>query len=80
MHPTIALSENLVLPIIALGGSFVCVIVGVVLGTVRSVLNARARESTKRELAAYVAEGSMTPEDAERILKAGPKEKSICGA
>lgn len=32
----------------------------------------RAREETRREVAAYVAEGSMTPEDAERILAAEP--------
>ncbi|MEM9372456.1 MAG: hypothetical protein AAGA55_02330 [Planctomycetota bacterium] len=29
------------------------------------------REKTRQELAAYVAEGSMTPEDAERLLNAG---------
>lgn len=34
----------------------------------------RAREETRRELAAYVAEGSMTPEDAERILCAEPSQ------
>jgi hypothetical protein len=30
-----------------------------------------AEEQTRRELAAYVAEGSMTPDEAERILSAG---------
>jgi len=36
------------------------------------VEQARAREETRREVAAYVAEGSMTPEDAATILTAGP--------
>jgi hypothetical protein len=31
----------------------------------------KLREKTKQEIAAYVAEGSMTPEDAVRIIKAG---------
>jgi len=34
----------------------------------------RLREQTRQELAAYVAEGSMTPEDAERIIKAGTED------
>ncbi|MEZ6244085.1 MAG: hypothetical protein R3B57_13705 [Phycisphaerales bacterium] len=31
------------------------------------------RERTKREIAAYIAEGSMSPEQGERIIKAGKK-------
>ena len=31
---------------------------------------AMAREESRRELAAYVAEGSMSPDDAEKILAA----------
>lgn len=34
-------------------------------------LISRARERTRRELAAYVAEGTMTADEAERLLKAG---------
>ncbi|MFK7885008.1 MAG: hypothetical protein AB8F26_12600 [Phycisphaerales bacterium] len=34
----------------------------------------KLREKTKQELAAYVAEGSITPVDAERILKAGNED------
>jgi hypothetical protein len=32
------------------------------------------RERTKREIAAYVAEGTISPQDAERIITAQPKE------
>ncbi|MFG0241487.1 MAG: hypothetical protein ACF8R9_01745 [Phycisphaerales bacterium JB054] len=32
---------------------------------------ALAREESRREIAAYVAEGSMSPEDAEKLLAAG---------
>lgn len=37
-----------------------------------AVKNVREREQTRRELAAYIAEGSMSPEDAERILVPRP--------
>lgn len=29
------------------------------------------REKTRREIAAYIAEGSMTPEQGERLMQAG---------
>ncbi len=32
------------------------------------------RERTKREIAAYVAEGTISPQDAERIIAAQPKD------
>jgi hypothetical protein len=34
------------------------------------------RERTRREIAAYIAEGSMTPEQGERLMKA--KDESDC--
>lgn len=49
-------------------------IVAIVFSTVGKVLRTRQREMTKREIAAYVAEGSMTPQDAERILRAREPE------
>jgi hypothetical protein len=52
--------------------SFVIVIVGIVATarTIRSV----ARERTRREIAAFIAEGSMTPEQGERLMKSGRNE------
>ncbi len=49
-------------------------IVAIVFGTVTSMVKAMARERTRREIAAYIAEGSMTPEQGERILKAKAEE------
>lgn len=40
--------------------------------TVRTI----TRERTRREIAAYIAEGTMTPEQGERLLKAGESGKS----
>jgi hypothetical protein len=45
--------------------------VAVVFGSITGVMKTSARERTRREIAAYIAEGSMTPEQGERLLKAG---------
>lgn len=49
------------------------VMVGVVAGTIGKTIRGMARERTKRDIAAYIAEGSMTPEQGERLMKAGDK-------
>jgi hypothetical protein len=54
----------------AVTGTFGIILTGIVAGTIKSTCRNRAREQTKREIAAYVAEGSISPDDAERILKA----------
>lgn len=48
--------------------------VGIVFGTVTGAMKTNARERTRREIAAYIAEGSMTPEQGEKLLKAGREE------
>ncbi|MCA9276285.1 MAG: hypothetical protein KDA29_09685 [Phycisphaerales bacterium] len=53
-------------------------IVAIVFGSVRKMVVSSNVEKSRREIAAYIAEGSMTPEDGERLLKAG-REKSSCG-
>ena len=59
--------------LVAIVGAFTVPLVAVLACFIRGVVRTRAREATKRELAAYVAEGSMKPEDAERIINAGGK-------
>lgn len=61
-----AIAENLVWTII--GGVFV---VGIVGSTIREIVKTKSREKTRREIAAYIAEGSMTPEQGERLMAAG---------
>ena len=43
----------------------------IVLGTITSMVKSVARERTRREVAAYIAEGSMTTEQGERLMAAG---------
>ena len=42
-----------------------------------AVLRTRSREKTKREIAAYVAEGSIGPEDGARLLEAGAARSEV---
>ena len=46
-------------------------VVAIVAGTVVSIASRRSREQTKREIAAYVAEGTIDPDKAVAMLKAG---------
>lgn len=41
------------------------------LSFVHKVIRTNARERTRREIAAYIAEGSMTPEQGEKLMKSG---------
>ncbi len=59
--------------IVCVGGGFLVAIVGVVAWAVKEHLSASQREQTKREVAAYVAEGSMTPEDGQRLVGGGSR-------
>jgi uncharacterized membrane protein len=61
------------IPILAIGGGFLVAIVAIVFGCIKSMVVGRARELTKRELAAYVAEGSMSADHAVALANAGKR-------
>ncbi len=52
----------------------VSVILVILIRTVGSVIRSGTRERTRREIAAYIAEGTMSPEQGERLMKAGKDE------
>lgn len=82
MVPTLAIQDGLLIPIVAIIGGLSLGGVAIVFGILSDIMKTKAREETKRELAAYIAEGSISPEDAERIVKADMphwKNKSPCG-
>lgn len=58
---------------------FIVVIVGTVMKTVQSIHRTNQREETRREIAAYVAEGTISPNDAERLLTAGERDSVEIG-
>ena len=63
---------------VAIVGAFTVAILAILSAFIRGIVRTRSREQTKRELAAYVAEGSMKPEDAERIINAGGSRWGRC--
>lgn len=56
----------------AVGGTIA--IVAILAGTASSIVKTRSRERSRREIAAYIAEGSMTPEQGERLMRASPDD------
>lgn len=60
---------------VAIVGGVTIALFGIVFGTWKSRVQVREFEASRREIAAYVAEGTIKPDDAERILKASPPEE-----
>ena len=60
-----------VIAVIAIVGGMAVVLTGIIASTLDSVLRSRHREETRREIAAYVAEGSISAIDAAALLNAG---------
>lgn len=58
-------------------GVVVMAVAAVGFGMIRDIVVSRARERTRREIAAYIAEGSMSPEQGERLMNAG-KNSRVC--
>ncbi len=65
------------IPIIVVGGSMAVAMVGTIMWAIVATVRTKEQERTRREVSAYVAEGSMSPEEGERLLRAGPKRS--CG-
>jgi hypothetical protein len=64
------LRDDVLIPVLVFSG----VIIIMLLKTLASVLKTFARERSRREIAAFIAEGTMSPEQGEKLMKAEPKE------
>ncbi len=69
---------DMIIPLVAVSAAIVCgtviALVSIVTSYVAGVHRARDFEKSRREIAAYVSEGSMSPADADRLLKAAPPQ------
>ncbi len=65
------LPETLSIALIFGGGAIVAVI-ALIMGAIRSTNTRKEYERSRREVAAYVAEGAMSPEEGERLLAQKP--------
>lgn len=75
---TLANRDWLFIAVVMVPGAAIA-IVAVILDNWRKVQHTRQREESRREIAAYVAEGSLSPDDAVRILAAGESLKDKLG-
>jgi hypothetical protein len=67
--------EDMFIPLIVFTSGTIIAVIAIVFTAVRKMVVSSNVEQSRREIAAYIAEGSMTPEDGERLLNAG-KDKS----
>ena len=69
MHEVLNLLENhmyvVVIAVISLS-----VLANSLIRAVTSIVDTTAKERSRREIAAYIAEGSLTPEQGERLVRA----------
>ena len=57
--------------VVMFGGGMVVAVVAIIAESIRKTAQTRHREESRREIAAYVAEGSISADDAARLLAAG---------
>lgn len=70
-----SLGDNLV-PVLAITLTALVGMIVAPLAILRSMVVGKAREQTKREIAAYIAEGSISAEEGERLIRARMPETS----
>ena len=66
LHEIVADQDKFV-PLLVAGS----VVLIVVVRSITGAITASARERTRREIAAFISEGTMTPEQGERLLRRG---------
>lgn len=70
---------DMVIPLVAIVLGCLVAIIAIIFTTVKGMVVGKSREQTKRELAAYVAEGTISPDQAVSIINAGKSSDSVCG-
>ncbi|MEO1128366.1 MAG: hypothetical protein AAFX05_01515 [Planctomycetota bacterium] len=65
--------------LVAVGGGIVLSIIVMIGVFATAIVQTRSRQRTAREIAAYIAEGSMTPEQGESLLRAAGDKKAKRG-
>lgn len=70
--------EGEMIPIIAIGGGLLVAVVAIIFGSLTKIARSRDVERSRREISAYIAEGTISPEEGERMMNAGPKIRDNC--
>ena len=75
---SLADQPGLLIPIIAIGGGFCVAIIAITFESFKAIAVNAERQKSLREISAYIAEGSMTPEQGERLLAATKQSGKGC--
>lgn len=75
----LAFDSGDVIPILAVGGGLAFSLIWVITDYIYKLARTRAREQSRREIAAYVAEGTISPDDGVRLMEAGKSAEKKCG-
>ena len=79
MTSTLAqLHSSDIVPVVAISIGGGIALIAIVFGTISKIARKEQIERSRREIAAYVAEGSMTPAEGERLLNAGAHGSERC--
>ncbi len=70
------IDSGMVIPLVAIVLGCGTGMVAIIATAITRTTTSRHREQTRREIAAYVAEGTITPDDAVAMLNAGRKMRS----
>lgn len=70
--------KDTIIPAIAIGGGLLVGALWIVFATVHAMVVGTAKEKTKRELAAYVAAGTLDADKAVAMINAGKTDESAC--
>lgn len=75
MTPMLTLGSEIeiLIPIIFIIGGVAVWIINTIMWTIKETHATKQREQSRREIAAYIAEGTMTPEQGEKLMAAGEK-------
>lgn len=65
------LDEDILIPVVAIVMGCSVGVIAIIAGAMTKIFVSRSREATKREMAAYVAEGSIEADKAIAMLTAG---------
>lgn len=68
------ISEENLVPIVAVSIGCSVVVIWMLLTAITTILTRAQVERSRRDIAAYIAEGSMTPEEGQRLLSASPEQ------
>ena len=69
-------NEDTMIPFVIFGVGGIVAVVAIVFTALKHISINSEREKSRREIAAYVAEGSMTPDDGAKLMSASSDKKA----